>query len=779
MITVRKKIVEKMKTLYPFFEFIWKTPAEKSHIKSMNLIQTLVKTKYWLHLEDDHLFFDQKEYITPAIEIFEIEDPKVTQILFNKNYIEVETRMTKGGYPKKLENGFRYLIHQYLDSKDSRFKKVMEETDNSTSVPWPNYSLRPGLTKSNIFDLLGPYVSNGMNMDSTNGSFELLYATKYTNLGLSTAFFDTISHLHTGKLTFAHDGSRNAYLLNSESIISEDEFEFRPNLDSGNNDIEQIKGLTISEQKERALANPNCVCFNTYGFLKFMIKPELQEIKNEYHHTDGLYIKKKINFRYKSLLVVNETNNTLGLKYTWDQIVKEEELEKYLENEKSGIDFYIILKNTTYQVPNFVFYLNLILHRVQYLDFDILYLGYNFKTKHVDKHQNEYCRTHKINDLKIQEFNAEIASKDEPFACLVHRNYILKKSTKNATTLKQFELKPHIVYDTHNFQMFDSYYFFPFLDSKYGDITQIKSRNLLEIKEAADENTDCVAFNTYGYLKSEVSQITFFITIKKNIHLTEGLYIKKNLNWYQTLTKSISSKFTGKIWCINLEYRKDRRDYMRKQFEAELLEDLELGNLKLNGFEFYKAVDKNKLESSKELKHLFRKNNFEYRKSVIACALSHTNLYKQLIHDSENDYYIIFEDDAELLPGFKFKLTQVLTKAQSLEFDFLYLGYFLDMNLDFEKSNLNPKDIKLQHYSNRLNPAGLFAYMISKRGAAKVWSHLDKFGFKCAIDDLVQNHCSDINLISYELVPHLVRSDWVRQGNNVDSDIQRDYSKLF
>ena len=54
---------EKMKKLYPFFEFIFKNMEEKGHPQSMNIIQNQVTTPFIFHMEDDWKFFMKNSYI--------------------------------------------------------------------------------------------------------------------------------------------------------------------------------------------------------------------------------------------------------------------------------------------------------------------------------------------------------------------------------------------------------------------------------------------------------------------------------------------------------------------------------------------------------------------------------------------------------------------------------------------------------------------------------------------------------------------------------------------
>jgi hypothetical protein len=60
---------KKMKELYPFFTFIFKTKEQKGHAQSMNIIRNLVKTPYLHHMEDDFKFFCKREYVKDALEV--------------------------------------------------------------------------------------------------------------------------------------------------------------------------------------------------------------------------------------------------------------------------------------------------------------------------------------------------------------------------------------------------------------------------------------------------------------------------------------------------------------------------------------------------------------------------------------------------------------------------------------------------------------------------------------------------------------------------------------
>ena len=202
---------QKMKELYPFFEFYFKDIKEKGHPQSMNIIRNYVKTPYVFHLEDDWKFFVKRNYIKDAIDIIE-SNKSIGQCLFNKNYAEIESDIyIKGGTYHTTNSGLRYFIHEYC--------RTQEETNNwknkygncKSSFYWPHWSLRPSLLRTYIFKDIGEF-------NEQISHFEMDYAHKYANKGYVSAFFEGIYCLHTGRLTSErNDESKlNAYKLNNE-----------------------------------------------------------------------------------------------------------------------------------------------------------------------------------------------------------------------------------------------------------------------------------------------------------------------------------------------------------------------------------------------------------------------------------------------------------------------------------------------------------------------------------------------------------------------------------
>ena len=74
------------------------------------------------------------------------------------------------------------------------------------------------------------------------------------------------------------------------------------------------------------------------------------------------------------------------------------------------------------------------------------------------------------------------------------------------------------------------------------------------------------------------------------------------------------------------------------------------------------------------MQKLFHGNDFGSRKGVIGCALSHYYIWKELLQDTDNNFYVIFEDDIELCSDFQKRLNSLNQEMNDREY--LLLGYF-------------------------------------------------------------------------------------------------------
>jgi len=189
----RAAMVEK----YPFFTYYMKSPQEKGHRESMNIIWNKlleIRPTYWIHLEDDWLFYHTGPYISNAIGYLEkYKNQNIRQVVFNKNYgLMYSDNARVGGIV--LEDGL--VLHEKRDGLVGK-----------NCGYWPHYSLQPSVILTDTILSLGNY-------DSANKFFERDYAEKYFAAGYKTAFFPSIYSIHIGKQHWEKDG-KNAYALNS------------------------------------------------------------------------------------------------------------------------------------------------------------------------------------------------------------------------------------------------------------------------------------------------------------------------------------------------------------------------------------------------------------------------------------------------------------------------------------------------------------------------------------------------------------------------------------
>jgi GR25 family glycosyltransferase involved in LPS biosynthesis len=225
------------------------------------------------------------------------------------------------------------------------------------------------------------------------------------------------------------------------------------------------------------------------------------------------------------------------------------------------------------------------------------------------------------------------------------------------------------------------------------------------------------------------------------------------------------------IQIVNLERRPDRKKTTEDLFEKHNIEN----------YQFVNAVDGNVLEPTRELQLLFKDNDFNSRRGVIGCAMSHLKLWRELLDDKHNPYYVIFEDDIELCAGFRERFEKLKPELEKQEL--LFIGYH--MFNDKRKEVVNIYDTidtdvntvtKIMPLDRNLYIGGTFAYTVNKIGAKKLVDYIEKNGIKHGIDYLMKI-VPDIQ--HTELQPLLVNSEWCeKQNDNVDTDIQKDFNKL-
>ena len=212
-----------------------------------------------------------------------------------------------------------------------------------------------------------------------------------------------------------------------------------------------------------------------------------------------------------------------------------------------------------------------------------------------------------------------------------------------------------------------------------------------------------------------------------------------------------------KINIINLARRPDRKEQM-------------INKLKLNdvtNYEFFEAIDGKKIEPSMFIKNLFKENDFNYRKGIIGCSLSHYNLWHKLLNDDNNNYYVILEDDVTICDNFNKKLQKCLDIISQNKIEYALIGgYYI------HDECLNNTDINFSKITNFNIGNGTCGYIINKSACYKLINSIQTNGIKYAIDNtrIYTNY-----LDMYTINKYLVTSKAYQIHNNTDTDIQLDY----
>lgn len=177
----------------------------------------------------------------------------------------------------------------------------------------------------------------------------------------------------------------------------------------------------------------------------------------------------------------------------------------------------------------------------------------------------------------------------------------------------------------------------------------------------------------------------------------------------------------AKTYVINLDTRPDR---WKKLMEAEpYLESL---------VERIPAVNGKTLDMTSFIYNLFQKNEFQWKKSIIGCNLSHISVWSKIAVATEGDYFLVLEDDVRFQPDWMDQWKACLAHLPS-DADLLYLGGVLPPN----KPALPMASEKYNAYWSSIVPNTLFSpvplpvfhfcaysYILTRNGAQKLMTYL-------------------------------------------------------
>jgi GR25 family glycosyltransferase involved in LPS biosynthesis len=180
-------------------------------------------------------------------------------------------------------------------------------------------------------------------------------------------------------------------------------------------------------------------------------------------------------------------------------------------------------------------------------------------------------------------------------------------------------------------------------------------------------------------------------------------------------------KRISKTFIINLDTRRDRWDNLIK---AEPY--LEKNALRIPG------VNGKNLQMNQFIYNLFENNQFQWKKSVIGCNLSHIQTWSQILKEKQGDLFLILEDDVRFNKDW-IEIWNNSADHIPEDAELLYLGGVLPPN----KPALPLCSEQVNKYWNKIKPNTLFSpiplpifhfcaysYILTRKGAQKIIDYL-------------------------------------------------------
>lgn len=238
------------------------------------------------------------------------------------------------------------------------------------------------------------------------------------------------------------------------------------------------------------------------------------------------------------------------------------------------------------------------------------------------------------------------------------------------------------------------------------------SAQVLEILKKLEANPDlCAKIAATPILNEEKKQKAFNIMSNMSCKLL-------NIMKLTIHTENISR--VSKTYVVNLDTRPDRWTSL---VEAEPLFKSVATRIS--------AVNGKTLQLTHVIYNLFKNNEFNWKKSVIGCYLSHIGIWSRIMKE-EGKYFLVLEDDVRFVDGWLEKWDEYSKKIPE-DADLLYLGGVLPPN----KVGLSHVLSKINEYWSVISPNTFFSsiplplfhfctysYIITKSGVEKLLKYL-------------------------------------------------------
>jgi GR25 family glycosyltransferase involved in LPS biosynthesis len=663
---------EYMKSNFPWVTYYMKSDSEKGHRESMNIIWNKLselKPKYWIHMEDDFLFYTKRNYVQDSIKVLQTyhTSKNIRQVLFNRNYSEtIEDTAIKGHTILSINERIPEIpvvLHNHNKSGNLGFQNCCY---------WTDYSFRPSMIDVETILGLGNY-------DTENHFFELDYAKRWYDAGYRSAFFNMICCRHIGRLTSERNDKTkpNSYELNNTLQFNltkshESHTPHTPHVSYDSYDFDTLTNNIATNESIRKRYSPP-IKVNTSSVIKVVNLKHRDDRKKtiiaslelagfsdaEYEIVEAIYgndlaLSPTIDL-YK-MFEGNDFGNRCGFigcalsHYgLWLDLLKD-----------TVNDYYVIMEDDVILCNGYKEQLaKLACH---FKNKDILYHGYTMYKSNRSNNKDKYDYSLVTHDTDVTiyalatefyvggTFGYSINKKGaQKMVDYIHKNgikYGIDYLMKIANTVERYETQPNLCmslwreddlnYDTDiqkfvdsvDFSLYendylrflkDNFVYIPGGDQIGNDLYRNED-NLKNMVLRAVDDKQCVAFNTLGFFKNSITNVTTSRWFGEG----DGIYIKK-------------------------EYASKCIENLDENFKR-LVEETLLGEIKNNEMQQMREINRNsgisEIKNKKRVKMLCNWSSSQ----DLCCEFSsmyldwknYENSVFELVSDDENiDYYVI------------------------------------------------------------------------------------------------------------------------------------------
>lgn len=229
---------------------------------------------------------------------------------------------------------------------------------------------------------------------------------------------------------------------------------------------------------------------------------------------------------------------------------------------------------------------------------------------------------------------------------------------------------------------------------------------------------------------------------------------------------SVETSKVVEVNVINLKRRTDRLiSFFQRNQKCEV------------PFKIFEGIDGKTLEPSNKIQSLFSTGDFQYRRGIIGCAMSHIELWRRFLIDPNVHYLVVLEDDVVLTHRFSSKLMNILSSKVSNSFDVLFLHFNPYPPYRYNKLYLQYSPVEVEIWSKersiKENMGSGAAYLLTKQGAKQLLEHIDIHGVYNAIDWVMFKSGIRTGYTS----PMMAFAECVQSGAP-DTDIQNVYDSV-